>query len=591
MDIKIGSWLICQASHIIIPGKTRNRKGDCMLNMKLKRKLVKTIGCIYTMATVLSVSNFVYAADETENKMDIVIDGDLRDWKAMDALSVSDNSKVSEWKAAKSQDGKTLYFCFTGTAVTEWDSAYRWYGLNMSYPNGSNFYCQIANLQQGWNVPGAEVVTSCNASGNNPGRYVVECALPVSQEGYALTFAGTTVNEEDIPVFVSAEEAEPVYTGIVIDGNYEDWDAVTKYEAECSEEAHHTYDCLDYAACVFDGDYVYFYLQDGESGNAAGAGVFSNGRYAITTDMGRRLVFQISTANGGSVSGIAGAEAKYFGDEWEIAVPTSELPKYKESISFGLYQQDPFISDIVNLQGTNHDEAVGEFQGIVYDGLFGDWDAYPHTLIQYATAGTQTNRPDGEGALYAENATLYGHVVSSMDAHLAESGGEFASAVSIYFNGDHEFHGDYTNNLYPTLVAVAEDGTINWSPKTSQLAKGTYEFYIADIRGQYQRDKITNISQLPDHEKFFGKMSVTITDTHDEMEFYIDLEQVAKYLSTYSGTTIEASDFKMIEAKFGKIGNEILVAAGASTGPYMGIGICTAAVAAVLLKRRHKKAV
>jgi len=382
-----------------------------------------------------------------------------------------------------------------------------------------------------------------------------------------------------------AEKVEAVYEGIVIDGKYDDWDAVNKVESECPKEANHDFDCLDYTACVFDGDYLYIYLMDGATAHAAGAGLHSNGRYSITSDLGRRIVFQLSTKNGGSVDGIDGAEVAYYGKQWEIAIPASELPIYSKSVDFGLYQQEPFVAGIVNLQGT--DGGVGEFEGIIYDGLFGDWTAYPHTLIQYATSGTQTNGPDGEGALYVEDGTLFGHVVSTMDAHLAEEGGEFAKAVSICFNGDREYNGDKTWNFYPRLVMVGADGSIDWNPQTKNLPNGMYEFYISDARAEFDTTLITNVSQLQDHEQFVGKMWIEVGETNDEVEFYMDLEQVAKYLSYYSSTKITADDFKLIEAQFGRIGQDYISIGATSSGPYVGVALCAGVAAIILLRRKR----
>ncbi len=523
----------------------------------------------------------------------ISVDGDMSEWKGMTGIAAADGS-VSEWKVTKSEDGTMIYLCYTGTATTEWDSHYIWDMLDISYADGSSMTLQFGTLADAWILPGASVAYSCSANGNNPGTYVVECALPIARDDYMITFAGTTITAAEIPGFVPAQAVEPVYNGIVVDGIYDDWDAVAKAEAACPAEAGHAYDCLDYAACVFDGDYVYLYLQDGVDGSAAGAGMNSNGRYSITTDTGRQLVFQLSADNGGTVNGVEGATAAYFGNEWEVAIPISALPLWKESISFGLYQSEPFVSGVMNLQGvtgpgeSGSSGTAGEFNGIVYDGLYGDWNAYPHTLIQYATAGTQTNNPDGEGALYTDGSIVYGHVISSMDAHLADMGGEFASAISICFNGDYGHYGDKSWNLFPRLVAVSADGTINWSPQTSQLAPGNYEFYIADIRGEYNTQTQQNISDLADYEQFFGKITITVGEKVDECEFYIDLEQVAKFLSHYSGTTIDASDFKLIEAQFGLIGQNWLTIGGTSSGPVMGVAMCMAVSGLVLLKRRRK---
>lgn len=573
---------------------------------KIRDRIVCVLGGIYVAWTVLACVQSVYAkeyeagsdvavvtSDIAEKAVDssIIIDGDVSEWRAMESIEVADGS-VAEWKLAKSADESMLYFCFSGTARTEWDTTYLWNILNITYSNGTSLNCQIANIEYAWVLPGASMAYKSNASGNNPGRYGVECKLPVNESGYSINFAGITVKEEDIPMFTQAEDVEAVYNGIVVDGYYNDWDAVTKTMAKCTNEWH-DYECLDSVACIFDGDYVYIYLKDGENGNAAGVGKASNGRYSIVTDMGRQLVFQIDASNGGSVRGIAGAQTAYFGDEWEISIPAEALPLWKESISFGLYQEEPFISGIMNLRGDDgYTGTAGDFTGIVYDGLYGDWDAYPHTLIQHATQGTGIHYPDGEGALYLDGSKLYGHVVTLMDPHVvSERGGEFTSAVSVCFNGKKEYNGDKTWNLYPRMVAVAQDGTIDWNPQLKDLPDGTYEFYMADIRGEYDTSTLKNVSDLADYEKFFGRMMITVSGDKDEMEFYIDLEQVAAFLSHYSNTVIEASDFKMIEAQFGRIGNEYLSTAGTSSGPYMGVILAIGVSLVVLLKKRRHNGV
>lgn len=556
-----------------------------MKKMKKAKKIMAVLlGSIYGFMALFSVAKVAYAAETASDSKEVMVDADLSEWKDMDTL-VSEDNNITEWKLAKSEDGKTLYFCFSGTAVSTWDGSYNYKLIGITYESGTSYNCQICSLTEAWGVPGAEVAMKNNASGTNPGPYAVECSFPIEGDSYTITFAGVTVNAADIPVFVPAEEVEAVYEGIVIDGSYSDWAAVNKVEAACPEEANHTFDCLDYAAAVFDGDYLYLYLQDGQTGSAAGAGLNSNGRYSITSDLGRRIVFQLSTENGGSLKGIDGAQVKYYGKEWEIAIPADKLPIYSESLNFGLYQEEPFVTGVVNLQG--NEGGVGEFDGISYDGLFGDWASYPHTLIQYATSGTQNNGPDAEGALHVEDTTLYGHVLSSMDAHLAEQGGEFAKGIAICFNGDREYYGDKTWNLYPSLIAVEDDGTIIWEPQTRNLESGGYEFCIIDSRMGFDQEAITNVSQLQEHEQILGKMWVEVSEYNDEIEFYIDLEQVAKFLSYHSDTTISPDDFKLIEANFGRIGSDYLSYGGTSSGPFLGVGLCIGVVVVVLLRRKR----
>lgn len=553
----------------------------------MKKVIGALLSGIYLMSAVGVGSQFAYAA-EAENA-GIIVDGDVSEWEAVESLEVSDGS-VDQWKLVQSDDGSTLYMAYSGVAMNQWDQAYIWDMVTITYENGTVLKDQPVNyLVSGWIKPGGQMATTNGARGNSPGNYGVELALPMPDGDFSVTFAGTTISKAEIPDFVSAEEVEYAYEGITIDGKYRDWRAVGKTEVQCPNAAHYG-ECLESVACVFDGDYIYLYLKDGENSSADGAGMASNGKYSITTDTGRQLVFQLLRNQKGTarIGGIEEAEVICFGGEWEIAIPVSLLPEWKEGISFGLYQEEPFVTGVVDLQG--NEGTAGEFHGIVYDGLFGDWSAYPHTLIQYATAGTQENTPDGEGALYLDGGTLYGHVESTMKMHLDQGGGEFTGAISICFNGNRDYEANIKQNVYPRLAAVSEDGTINWNPALKNLEDGTYEFYITDARAPFATEYMNNISDLEEHEQFFGKMKIVVGDTVDEMEFYLDLEQVATFLTYYGKQKIQASDLKTVEAQFGHIGQEWLSTAGASSGPYWGIAIAVVLSfgAAFLMRKRHK---
>lgn len=92
-----------------------------------------------------------------------------------------------------------------------------------------------------------------------------------------------------------------------------------------------------------------------------------NGQFAITTDLGNIQMFQINfNGNFVSIYGVNGAmvTVDHFGwdpkngHSMEITIPTSELPDYNSSISFGYYQALPFLYDIVNLHPI-HDAVRG----------------------------------------------------------------------------------------------------------------------------------------------------------------------------------------------------------------------------------------
>lgn len=519
---------------------------------------------------------------------DIVVDADATDWKNIkERKSASD--KVSSWKAAIASDYSALYLYYEGMTSTEWD--YNYAGgsddvlFKINYADGTQgqknniikfvAWENMAVAKDGnyGDIANASAATVNEAHGNTAGPYMIEASIPMdffASSDFTITFAGTSVALSDIEVLegvdTGEEEPDPVYNGITIDGSFKDWDAVTKYDAGCPNEEHKY--CIEKTAMVFDGDYVYIYIKDGNAGSAFGAGSHSNGRYSIKTDLGNELVFQL-TQDGG-ISGVENAECIHVGKQWEIAIPKADLPAYNNTLSFGLYLTDPFVTDVYNLDGsTGKDTNID----IAYDGLYGDWDNYPHTTIEYATAGTQQDRTDAKGALYCVGSTLYGHVVTTMPEHLAEAGGEFMNAVTILFNNN------WSQVFYPRMETVADDGSINWNTPKGGMADGTYEFYLFSTDAWHNSPSIYDANDM---DKWYGKMIVTIKDGKDECEFYLNLEKVAEKLNC------DASDFKRIDAQFGRLGQQWITTAGASSGAWLGLILCVGVTAGVLVRQKKK---
>ena len=517
---------------------------------------------------------------------DIVVDADATDWKNIkERKSASD--KVSSWKAAIASDYSALYLYYEGMTSTEWD--YNYAGgsddvlFKINYADGTQgqknniikfvAWENMAVAKDGnyGDIANASAATVNEAHGNTAGPYMIEASIPMdffASSDFTITFAGTSVALSDIEVLegvdTGEEEPDPVYNGITIDGSFKDWDAVTKYDAGCPNEEHKY--CIEKTAMVFDGDYVY--IKDGNAGSAFGAGSHSNGRYSIKTDLGNELVFQL-TQDGG-ISGVENAECIHVGKQWEIAIPKADLPAYNNTLSFGLYLTDPFVTDVYNLDGsTGKDTNID----IAYDGLYGDWNNYPHTTIEYATAGTQQDRTDAKGALYCVGSTLYGHVVTTMPEHLAEAGGEFMNAVTILFNNN------WSQVFYPRMETVAEDGSINWNTPKGGMADGTYEFYLFSTDAWHNSPSIYDANDM---DKWYGKMIVTIKDGKDECEFYLNLEKVAEKLNC------DASDFKRIDAQFGRLGQQWITTAGASSGAWLGLILCVGVTAGVLVRQKKK---
>ncbi|MGN0160943.1 MAG: Firmicu-CTERM sorting domain-containing protein [Lachnospiraceae bacterium] len=524
--------------------------------------------------------------------------------KTQPTVPAVQNGSVSSYKMTK--DAEFIYLTFDSAQENEWDS--RYLSMNTieviykdaSLNSGRTAKIQFTNmsLKDAWygDIPDSLIQIDSKASGTASGSVRVTCRIPLSYfsaEDFSIKFAGNETPVADIESIVPKDPAketegttaetesstgatnpaeptkpvnkEPVYTGITLDGNFSDWDAIPKAEMKDSS-AEHSY--LFAAAMVYDGDYVYIYLEDAGDLSATMAGDHSNGMYALTTDLGYTTIFQLTRNNGGSVAGVDGASCSRNGNQWEIAIPAGALPKNNGSVSFGLYLSDPVVSATNLNPGTGN--VAGEFNGVVYDGLYGDWAAYPHTTIQYATSGTQEGVVDAEAALYAGNDGIYGHVVTMMSVHRAQAGGEFTSAVGIRLNSDLYF--------WPNMVAVDAAGNINWNPQKSGLPEGTYEFYMVDSQGW---GGAPNINDMPGNA-VYGKMMITIGASSDETEFVLDPNALAQKFG------IDATDIKTVEANFGRIGHQWVETAGASTGSWLGILLCLGMTGVVLYRRKKE---
>lgn len=240
----------------------------------------------------------------------IVVDGDLSDWKYMDSIT-SPSAQIDGWKLARDEEGN-IYLCYTGTASSEWDYTYTGKMIVID-GRGQTRSFQVAQLTSAsWvlkSFGSYKVVNEANQ--NTPGPYVVEAMIPAANfTGDAFMVglgdnadSAILVSVNNIPVLdgeAVKEEKEAVYGGIVIDGRFSDWDAVTKYDVSDKDPGGN----LRQAAMVFDGDMVYIYLKE-SSTSAGGAGSHRNGKFSISTDLGKETLFTLGWNS--SVSGIGGA--------------------------------------------------------------------------------------------------------------------------------------------------------------------------------------------------------------------------------------------------------------------------------------------
>lgn len=144
-------------------------------------------------------------------------------------------------------------------------------------------------------------------------------------------------------------------SGIVIDGDFSDWDNIKKYDITDVnlDGSKKGWDTVNKVAMVWDGDWVYLFLESNadDPGAISGAGPHNNGQFVITTDLGNQTPIQLQ--RGPSVDGVDGAQIQANNydwaktpHKWEVAIPASVLGDYKETISFGMYQVDPTITGV-----------------------------------------------------------------------------------------------------------------------------------------------------------------------------------------------------------------------------------------------------
>ena len=508
------------------------------------------------------------AALEADTTGRITVDGDLYDWTMVPGMTHSD-PHFSQWKVARDLDGN-VYLCSSGTAQTPYDDYAIVHKPVVITQGGQQSSVTLGSLLD--TIAGAELTTVNLANGQTPGPLYIELMIPA---GYftdpnftiGLNWNGATVPAASIPVLNGVEvppPEPPKYEGIEIDGKFSDWDAVEKVPIR---DTNPTQNNLESAAFVFDGD-LYIYLKEAPGGDACTAGSHSTGNYAITTDLGRVLKFQLK--QDGSVYGVAGATARHTGREWEICIPKSALPYYLETVDFGLYLEDPTFSGVSNMDGSGGN--AGSFDGITIDGRYDDWVTYKHAVIEYSTQGTQEEQTDSQGALYLEDGVLYGHVMTTMPNHLDSMGGDFLANITIAFNHDRDYKSFIEEgNFYPCMLD--ENGAV--VNEFTRLEHGIHTFRICDLR------------TLGDGggPQIFGTMKVTVDPNRqcDEMEFELDLEALAQRQNC------DVSDYKVIEGSFGRFGGWITIA-GASSGAYLGVAVSCGAVAGVLFWRKKRGA-
>ena len=545
---------------------------------KIIKRMVQAMALV---AVILAVSVPASAAQ-------IKVDGDPSDWSGVDMQS-SDNGKIAKWAVLR--DDKNVYFYVQQNGGNQYGQPITDTNFTIKYDDGTSdgirFSYNMGSIKNGTysDIEGVGDADKASEPSQEKDKYETEFRIPQTFFGdkdYTLEYCGTKVESGDITDLSSKDEEvkkDDVYSGITIDGNFSDWNAVSKNDVSQNSESGNG---LSKVAAVFDGDYIYIYMKEksenASDGAAGSSGSYASGKYEIKTDTDR-TVLDIKLVNGKcevSVSdyvknqmGGNSITAEYSNRQYEIAVPVSAVKQYNESLSFGYYlSSSPLVSNIVNIdKNSSHGAINNRFSGIAYDGSFGDWDDYAHTIIEYSTQGGVGD--DSEAALYASDGYIYGHVKSFL--HKTTDGRNEFSPFTLRANSN-----DKTSISF-RFVTVDSDGNIDWNPKITNLSEGNHEFTLVDI-GSWTTYKNVSDEGFID----YGKITISAGSTCDEMEYEVDMKKLAKKFD------IEINEMKVVEAKYINIGDEWVTYAGTSTGPVAGVAISCLTVAGVLLYRKRK---
>ena len=404
-----------------------------------------------------------------------------------------------------------------------------------------------------------------------------------------------TEETQQKPVTAKKKAASGEYKGIDIDGNFSDWDSVIKHDFTVGANSN-----VNEAAMVWDGEWIYLYIDEVQQNSATWSGPERYGNFAITTDTGKTLVVHLQNNN--EKGNIVKVENKYTNTEltsenggikvafnkgystWgeptltEIAIPTSALPDYKSKISFGFYQDKQIIKNVANLHPEqvpdDPDDPHTENDGskIKIDGNYRDWTDYPHQIIHYDKSGPQHNYADAEGAIYQKSSKIvYVHgYTNDFDPPFAYYDGNQFLEIRLELGGK-------TTTMMSCLID--ENGNIDWDShrQDRHYAKGTYKFALFETKSWRSA---TNINDLGPGDILYGYQYLTVGDHVDETEFYIDTEVLAKYLGVSGGE---------LKVTFHRVGKDPLIASGISTGPIFTLALTSVAAGSYYVFARRKR--
>lgn len=271
--------------------------------------------------------------------------------------------------------------------------------------------------------------------------------------------------------------------------------------------------------------------------NAGNTGPNTNGVYAITTDLGYKLIFRIIANGDGSytIDGIDGCtwtsqETAPLGSSsrhiiLDFDIPTDQLPPYKDTIWVGAMEDEHITDPIKNTDpGNKGVEGKPLDDSIEIDGDFSDWLGYEHQVMEGIPGGEQTPlHGHWTGSILGYKNKIYLHMITEDKSDI------FAATLSGLgiFKIDFQAEGvnlqterwlwALGNNPYPDPVP------------------GTKEYILAQEWG-------INGAQLEERQEIIHCIFFASED-RQEYEMEIDLDALAKYLELESGNVF--TNFKV----------------------------------------------
>lgn len=327
----------------------------------------------------------------------------------------------------------------------------------------------------------------------------------------------------------------------------------------------------------------------------------STGNLSITTDLNKTFMFRITdqgafTGNDYETELESIVENRGFGhggdvNQWsyEIKVPVSLLPAYKQYVNFG-YDAQSFVLTDLDLGKSNIKSSSSD---IIIDGDFSEWEYYPVGRLDYTTNGTHHATPDGEASLYSDGERIYGYCISEMTEHQ----NAYDVAKVTFYNrlpATDDWGGQYfgwnSGDLGVNFWMDDADGNIHECSGELQGITDTHgesiHVYLLDLQGGSGYQNIKDVYDNPwNKNKVYGEMYIKVGGGKAESEYYIN---APLYAERYGGTPEDV--LKTVAAEYIRIGGYV-TSSGTPTGPALGVamGLGIALTGVAKSKKGRKK--